>query len=266
MTRILHTPDRTSLASLQCEAVAVPNAGNTVLIHEVPAVPITADTDLLNSFRSGGSLFSEQFRTCRARLSQITGTRPARCLGVVSAIGGEGKTSITLGFALSLGRETDERTLVIDADLRRRCVDDYLGLPAAPGLGEWLTSGGPDVEVRRLEAHRLSVLGGGRSATTRPDLLGSPRMAGLLDAARSRYGWVLVDCPPLVPVADSLYLQDLLDGFLLVVRAHVCPRESVEEAVASLKPGRIVGVMFNGYRDILPNYYSYGYRKYRGYR
>ncbi len=243
-----------------------PPAEREVSIREIAVVPTTTDTDLLRSFRAEGSIFSEQFRTCRARLRQVADTRPARCLGVVSAVGGEGKTSITLGLALSLGRETKERTLVIDADLRRRCVDGYIGLPAAPGLVEWLSSSSHEVEVRSLTSQSVSILGGGLVETIRPDLLGSSRMAGLLEAARSRYDWVLVDCPPLVPVADSLYLQDLVDGFVLVVRAQVCPRESVEEAVASLKPGRILGVVFNGYREILPSYHSYGYRKYRSYR
>jgi Mrp family chromosome partitioning ATPase len=243
-----------------------PEIQPAVEIRETTALSTATDSQFLASFREDGSIFSEQFRTCRARLHQIAATRPARCLGVVSAVGGEGKTSITLGFALSLGRETDDRTLVIDADLRRRCVDSYLGLPEAPGLSEWLTAESCRVQVRRLESETVSVFGGGHKQGVRPDLLGSSRMARLLETARHEYGWVLVDCPPLVPVADSLYLQDLLDGFLLVVRAHVCPRESVEEAVASLKPGRIVGVIFNGYREILPSYHTYGYRKYRGYR
>lgn len=251
--------------AVQRNADSASEAGVEVRIHEVPAVPLTADTDLLNSFRAEGSVFSEQFRTCRARLRQIADARPARCIGVVSAVGGEGKTSITLGFALSLGREVAERTLVIDADLRRRCVDGYLGLSPAPGLVEWLTSGSQDIEVRHTPQN-VSVLGGGEDKAVRPDLLGSSRMASLLRAARASYGWVLIDCPPLVPVADSLYLQDLVDGFVLVVRAGVCPRESVEDAVASLKPGRILGVMFNGYREVFPGHHSYGYRKYHGYR
>jgi capsular exopolysaccharide synthesis family protein len=252
------SPDRRPAAAAEARA--------SVQIQEAPAVSSAADASLLASFRGDGSIFSEQFRTCRARLHQIADTRSTRCLGVVSAIGGEGKTSIALGFALSLGRETVDRTLVIDADLRRRCVEGYLGLPAAPGLAEWLVGDSPLLQVRHLAAERISLLGGGLAETVRPDLLASPRMAALLEAARSEYDWVIVDCPPLVPVADSLYLQDLVDGFLLVVRSRLSPRESIEEAVASLKRDRILGVIFNGYQELLPSYHSYGYRKYRGYR
>jgi Mrp family chromosome partitioning ATPase len=68
---------------------------------------------------------------------------------------------------------------------------------------------------------------------------------------------VIVDCPPLDPVADAVAIQDLLDGFLLVVRARRSPREAIERAVGRLKERRIHGIVFNDQPAILPRAYSY---------
>ena len=87
-------------------------------------------------------------------------------------------------------------------------------------------------------------------------------MAALIGACQLSYGYVVVDCPPLDPVADAVALQDLIDGFLLVIRARRSPRASIERAVSRLKENRVRGVVFNDQPVILPVGYGYGY----GYR
>ena len=96
----------------------------------------------------------------------------------------------------------------------------------------------------------------------RPELLGSERMASLVGACQLSYGYVVVDCPPLDPVADAVALQDILDGFLLVIRARRSPRAAIERAVSRLKENRIRGIVFNDQPEVLPLGYAYGY----GYR
>jgi len=105
------------------------------------------------------------------------------------------------------------------------------------------------------------VIAGGRESSSHPDLLGSTRMGELVDACRLAFGFVVVDCPPLGPVADAVAIQDLLDGFLLVVRARHTAREDVVRAVSRLKQGRIHGVVFNNQPEILPD----GYCRYERY-
>jgi Mrp family chromosome partitioning ATPase len=87
-------------------------------------------------------------------------------------------------------------------------------------------------------------------------------MAALLRAARQDFDYVLVDCPPVSSVVDAVILQDLLDGFLFVVRARHTPRESVVRAAGKLKPARVLGTVFNGQSEILPRYDNYGARQY----
>ena len=87
-------------------------------------------------------------------------------------------------------------------------------------------------------------------------------MAALIGACQLSYGYVVVDCPPLDPVADAVALQDMIDGFLLVIRARRSPRAAIERAMSRLKENRVRGIVFNDQPEILPLGYAYGY----GYR
>ena len=109
------------------------------------------------------------------------------------------------------------------------------------GVAEWLSGRSSTVPVRTIAPAGFSVVAAGRERLARPELLASPRMAALIGACQLSFGFVVVDCPPLDPVADAVAIQDLLDGFLLVVRARRSPREAIERAVSRLKENRIHG-------------------------
>jgi Mrp family chromosome partitioning ATPase len=81
-------------------------------------------------------------------------------------------------------------------------------------------------------------------------------MAALIGACQLSFGFVVVDCPPLDPVADAVVIQDLIDGFLLVVRARHSPRDAVERSIRRLKANRIQGIVFNDQPAVLPRGYG----------
>jgi capsular exopolysaccharide synthesis family protein len=213
-----------------------------------------------------GSPVAEEFRSLWARIRSIGDERPFRAIGFVSAGSGEGKTTMAIGLACVIAREPNRRVLLIEADLRRPMVNTYLGIFRAPGLGEWLIAKDNEVPLRRLTPMGVSLLPAGLGPAERPEMLGSERMARLIEAARGAFDFVIVDCPPLMPVADAAILQDLLDGYLLVVRARRSPREAIQRAVSGLKPGRIQGVILNDCSEILPSYYRYAYSQFGKYR
>jgi Mrp family chromosome partitioning ATPase len=112
--------------------------------------------------------------------------------------------------------------------------------------------------IRRLAgAAGCWVLSAGKGTLSQPEMLTSPRMAALLETATRSFTYVVVDCPPLLMVADAVLLQDHLDGFVLVVRSRHAPREAVLRAASSLKPGAILGTVFNGERGTVKPY-KYG--------
>jgi Mrp family chromosome partitioning ATPase len=208
---------------------------------------------------------AEEFRFLASKVASL-GSHRFTTIGVVSAVPGEGKTTVALGLAAALARVSPHRVLLLEADLRQPSLEKYLGLPRVSGVSEWLSGRSTSVPVRVIEPPGFSVITAGREPLTRPELLGSDRMGALLGAGQLSFGFLVVDCPPLSPAADAVALQDLLDGFLLVVRARSAPKEVIERAVGRLEEGRIQGVVFNDQPEILPSSYSYGHRRYGGRR
>lgn len=199
----------------------------------------------------------EQFRVLKAKVAVLGESHPFRCIGITSPLGGEGKTTVALGLAAALAEEPGRRVLLIEGDLRKPSAERYLHLPGMPGLSEWLRARGDEVALRRVVPPGIFLLSAGLAALVRHDLMSVERMTALLKAAGEQFDWVLLDCPPLVSTADSIRLQDAVDGFLLVVRARRTPREMVTKALSLLKPDRVQGIVFNDHRELLTRY-GYG--------
>jgi capsular exopolysaccharide synthesis family protein len=238
---------------------APPEHEATPVFEEITRVVAPCPDAVLAATLAVGSDSSEEFRILAARLRSLTRERPLRCCGVVSAGPEEGKTTLAVGLAVALAQEPGRRVLLVEADLRKPALEKYLGLHRESGVGDWLEGTSRRVPVRRLMPQGFFLLPAGRFPSRRPELLQSERMARLLDVARASFDAVIVDCPPLAPVADSLLLQPLLDGFVFVVRARHSPLEAVTTALGSLQPEKVAAVVLNDQRERALKYYGYGY-------
>jgi succinoglycan biosynthesis transport protein ExoP len=198
----------------------------------------------------------EPFRLLSSRVRALGRERQLRTIGVVSASPGEGKTTVAIGLARSLALGGQERVLLTEMDLRRPALDKALGLPPSlSGVRQHLEGGMGVLSIRRLGAvDGCWVLSAGTGTFARPDSLASPRMATLLEAAHRSFAYVVLDCPPLMTVADAVLLQDQLDGFVFVIRSRHASRAAVLRAISLLKPGVIIGTVFNGHREIIKYY------------
>jgi capsular exopolysaccharide synthesis family protein len=209
-----------------------------------------------------GHYVAEEFRFLASKVMALAANR-LTTIGIVSAGPGEGKTTVALGLAAALARSTPQRVLLLEADVRQPSFERYLGLPRLDGVSEWLSGKSSTVPVRIVSPPGIAVITAGRETLDHPELLGSERMGALIGACQLSFGFVVVDCPPLDPVADAVAVQDLLDGFLLVVRARQTSKEAIARAVSRLKEDRIQGVVFNEQPDVIPSVYRG--RKYRRY-
>jgi Mrp family chromosome partitioning ATPase len=212
----------------------------------------TLGDPVLEQALSPGDPIFETFRVLRARLDLKRDPSRGRCLGIVSATSGEGATTVALALSLSLARDANFSVLLVEATFRQPAVKARLGLAEGPGLSEWLgDSEDRPAPLRRVEPTGLFVLPAGDPGREAPGLLESTRFARLLDAARTTFDLVIVDCPPLLPYADTVLFQDLPDAFLLTVRARWAGRAQVKEAAARLKPERVAGLLLNDQFEVL---------------
>jgi capsular exopolysaccharide synthesis family protein len=220
--------------------------------------------------RGRSSLAAEQFRTLRSRLYQVRNAKRLKTVMVTSSVSGEGKTFVVSNLAQSLVRQKDRRVLIIDADLRAPRQHAALGAPNAPGLSDFL-SGAADVlsVIQFGPIENLCLIPGGSAESAREpsDLLSGTEFKRLLDLVTPVFDWILIDTPPVIPVADPTMIAALCDGVLVVVRANSTDFQLAQKACLEFQEKNLIGVVLNRVEEI-PGYdnypYAYGVEKSAG--
>jgi capsular exopolysaccharide synthesis family protein len=239
-----------------------PKPPPAITFREDPPAGAGARVAVIESLRDVKSVVGEEFRLLRAKLHALRGERNLRALAVVSALPGEGKSTVSLGLCTALAREPGKRILLVEADLRKPSISRSLDLPPAEGLSDWLNGSSLEVPVVLIESGGFFLLRAGEADLERPEDLSSERMHALVQAARKSFDMVILDATPILPVADSVLIQDLVEGLLLVVRSRMTPREAISDALDRVRPEKVLGVVLNDHREYRESYYSYGYHRY----
>jgi non-specific protein-tyrosine kinase len=190
---------------------------------------------------------SEAFRQLRTSLQFIDVGAPTKCIVVTSCIPGEGKSTTVSNLAITLA-QAGQRVIVVDADLRRPRLNDYLGIEGAAGLTDVLI-GRADLDdvLQPWGDISMQVLPSGPIPPNPSELLGSARMQELIDQLQQRADIMLFDVPPLLPVTDAVILSRLCDGAVLVARYGSTHREQIRRAVAMLADvdAKLLGTLLN---------------------
>jgi capsular exopolysaccharide synthesis family protein len=189
---------------------------------------------------------AEQYRQLRTRLSHAEGATALRTILITSPQKGEGKSVTAANLALTMAQELHRRVVLVEADLRKPSLQQMLGLPDGMGLAEYL-AGACDLRdaMKFLPAHNLTVIPAGVAPGNPAELLGSTAMRRVLDQLRTRFDRVILDTPPVLPLADVAVLAPIVDGTLLVVRAGVTPKPAIENALRAFDSSRLLGVVLN---------------------
>jgi capsular exopolysaccharide synthesis family protein len=209
------------------------------------------------------SATAESFRSLRSGLTLSGVGRKRRVLSITSALPGEGKsyTAYNLGLAFAA---TGLRVLLIDADLRRPRQHALFRVAREDGLADILA--GLKSFDETLTPHpvepNLTLLPAGRQSPLASELLGSGEIGGVLEAARQRFDLVLVDTPPVLPVADAIMIGTHCDGIIGVLRAGRTSRKALRRFVQTLARNRIhiLGIVIEAVDMSASEYRSvYGY-------
>src|SRR5450432_1782048 len=219
-------------------------------------VSVTAGSRLVY-FSEPDSLAAEKFRFLGVRLRQMQQTRPLKKILITSTIPEEGKSLVSANLAGVLARRK-QRVLLIEGDMRRPTLAQQFGLGRLAGLAEWLQSGQQTPSnIYRLGGPGLWFMPAGDPPANPLELMQSGRLSQLMSQLSSMFDWIVVDSPPLLPLADTTVWARLTDGVLLVAREGKTEKKQLQRGLDAVKNLSLLGVVLNGCaRSDHENYYQ----------
>jgi len=231
--------------------------GGIVFDPEVPKRPLITHAD-------PQSRRAESFRHLRTNLQFLDIMNESKSFVITSSIGGEGKSTTCANLAVALAA-TGSRVALVEGDLRRPKVADYLGLERAVGLTTVLIGQATITDVMQSWGNgQLHVLPAGRVPPNPSELLGSQAMQLVIRELEANYDYVLIDAPPLLPVTDATVLSRIAQGAIVVVGSGKIRREQLRRALETLAAvdAPVHGLILNFLPTKGPDaysYYAYGY-------
>jgi exopolysaccharide/PEP-CTERM locus tyrosine autokinase len=208
---------------------------------------------------------AEEYRKLKSMLVKFTkGEHFMNTLMVTSSIASEGKSITALNLAISLAQEYDHTVLLVDADLRKPSIHQYLGLQVKVGLGECLMDG-IDVGDALIKTGigKLTLLPQGKTVRNPAELFSSKRMKELVKELKHRYPdrYIIIDAPPVLPFAETRTISSIVDGIIFVVKEGAASINDVHDALAALKGTNILGIVYNdACIDGIKDHYNYYYQ------
>ena len=256
-----YVPAVTHVATVS-ESVA--KSGNTVIA--TPALPefpveearLRPENRLVYYDEPRGAA-ADRFRLLRMRLKNHWTAGKLKKLLITGPLAHDGKSTVLLNLATALAERGKRSVLVVEADLHHSSLAGTLRLKPWAGLSDCLvdSTASPLASIRRIEPLGWYLLPAGEPRKNPTELLQSPAFGHILEQLSPCFDWILVDSPPVIPLTDSLSLQQHVDASLLVVRAGQTSREAVEQSIELLGKKNILGIVLNGVEVRNHLYYQY---------
>lgn len=238
------------------------------VLAEVPSIS-RADGGRTNASRivtikQPSSVSAELYFTLAEKVRKRCQGKSPVILAITSATGGEGKSLTSFNVSVALSKSYCGKVLLVDADLRRPMLHDYMELDRTgrKGFGDLLQNPEDDIHKYIIDYHGLSVMPTFGRIDNPLGMLSSTSAKALLERMTREFAFVVLDSPPIVPIADGHVLTNLADYVLLIARARRTPRELFKLAVDSLDCSTVIGVALNDV-DLKHSRYSEAYQYYK---
>jgi capsular exopolysaccharide synthesis family protein len=201
---------------------------------------------------------AEAIRLLALRLRDIRRSRALKKVVITSTVPREGKSTIAVNLSCALARKAEEKVLLIEGDVRLPVVLKMFGIDRQFGLCEFLR-GKCDLTdcVCHLPDAGIWVLPAGKSAGNPLEFLQSQNLPVIMNQLSAMFDWVLIDSPPVLPLADTSIWMRLADGVLLVTRQGVTEKKQLQKGLEFLEPQKLVGAVLNSAQA--SHYSSYYY-------
>ncbi|SPF40162.1 putative Non-specific protein-tyrosine kinase [Candidatus Sulfotelmatobacter kueseliae] len=228
--------------------------------QEFPSLEVSVQaSSRLVYFSEPDGLAAEKFRFLGVRLRQLQQNRSLKKVLVTSTIPEEGKSLVSANLAGALTRRK-QRVLLVEGDMRRPNLAQQFGLGRLAGLSEWLQSGLRTVSnIYHLRGPGFWLMPAGDPPVNPIELMQSGRLSELMAQVTPMFDWIIVDSPPLLPLADATVWARFTEGTLLVAREGKTEKAQLQKGLEVLKKSELLGVVLNGVTN--PNHKNY-YQRY----
>ena len=205
-----------------------------------------------------GSPAAEAFRLLGVRLRDMRRVRPVKKVLITSTIPQEGKSMVAANLACALAQSSQQRTLLLEGDLRRPSLSQMFGIGRNPGLSEWLQGQGSlTSSIYHLEGSGFWILPSGNAPSDALELLQSGRLSALMDQLTAWFDWIVIDSPPVLPLADTSVWMRSADGILLIARQGTTEKRQLTKGLEAVDPKKLIGAVLNSSKHSSDNYYYY---------
>ena len=250
MSRLLVPIDKTDHLSSDLAATRLANCRTMRLPRD------EEKSFLVTEYNTAMQAAAEAYRTLRTRLSKQQAKNGMRSVVVGSAEQGEGKTLTAFNLALCYAKMQNFPLLIVDADLRKQGLSRLLGEPDSPGLARILEDGCDySSAILGTDLPGFYVLPAGSGSSSPAELFSRPTWKEFIGWATETFRLVIVDCPPVLDVADFELVMAPCDSALLVVRSRKTDSASLSKVLSQIDSKRLAGVVFNAAEDPSNGYY-----------
>ncbi len=191
----------------------------------------------------------EYYRFLRTQILHRTQEKMWNNILITSVLPGEGKTLTTINLAITFAKEITKTVLLVETDLRNPSIAKLFELPGEKGLSDYLLKDKVPLSELLVSPgiEKLVVLPAGQPVANVTEVLGSPKMQGLIKELKNRYTdrYIFFDSTPLLSSADALVLSPCVDAILLVVEAYKTTIDQVKRALDLLEEKPLLGIILN---------------------
>ena len=198
-----------------------------------------------------------EFRRTYAKLRHLNSNKILKNFMITSASLGEGKSTVSALFAITISRYHDTKTLLIDADLRRPRIHELFNLKVENGFAEALAGKKELKKLFKNSAEKnLQILTAGKVKISPSELFNSKIVTDIFNECKFYYDTIIIDCPPVIPVSDPLVIGPEMDGVILVIKAGKTKKEVVKRAKNLMVDSgmNVLVTILNNYGEVLPYY------------
>ena len=217
-------------------------------IGKFQSIPISlSEQSRLVSVTDRESPTAEAIRLLGVRLRDLRRIKPLKKVLITSTIPQEGKSTIASNLACVLSRSKEERTLLIGGDLRRPTLSRTFGIHSSAGINDCIRGEKSIFEsIHHLEGAGFWMWPSGAPTNNPLEVLQSQRLPVIMNQLATYFDWIIIDSPPILPLADTSVWMRQSDGILLVTRQGITEKKQLQKGLEALDSAKVLGALVNG--------------------